>query len=115
MDKVPENFANHFVRKDIRERVIHEWKKKPEKLHARICHSANDMFDDRYKNQIASFESNEKCFILNGRNIELSTFQEAESYLGIGSGVLIVSENGNKFIAETESSKGVPYETYAGH
>jgi len=114
MESIPFRFLEKFVRKNLRDRIEHEWRKKPEKLHYRICHKAEEVFPDNLKHDRVEFSSDEMVYLLLGGKPRLVPFSEAESHLGCGDGVLIIEETGSKFIAETESSHGAPYETYSG-
>ena len=87
----------------MRERVAHEWKKKPVKLHYRVCHKAHELFSENFRGGQAVFASDEKVLFLCGNNTWELPFSEAQSYLGRGYGILIVASDGSRFIAETES------------
>ena len=114
MKEIPKQFVESFVMKDARERVVHEWKKNPEKLFLKVCHSPGELFKSEFKAKQPTIDPNESCYYLAGRNIHESTFSEAEKWVGIGSGVLIVTTTGSKFYAESESTKGHPSISYAG-
>lgn len=114
MCNAAEKFVSKFVLKAMQERVKHEWSKKPDKLYERICHHANELFDKSLKNKKVHFGEGEKCYIFRGGKLEIVEFREANLSLGCGNGALVVAETGEKFIAETESNKGHPYESYAG-
>ena len=111
--EIPQPFLERFVLEPMRRRVEHEWRKKPDKLHSRICHAASDLFDARFLTGEASFESDEEVFVLAGGHPVSLKYSEAEAELGSGSGVLIVAASGEKFVAETESTKGTPFVVYA--
>lgn len=98
----------------MRDRVAHEWKNKPEKLHYRICHKAEELFEPQFKKGRAAFQKDETVLFLCASETELLPFREAEQFLGRGMSVLIVDLDGSKFIAETETEKEHPYETFAG-
>lgn len=114
MYSLPDQFLQKFVRKTMRKRVAHEWQKKPEKLHARICHQAGELFESKFKSQTVEFTSKEECLVLSGSQIKILQFSEIKDFLGVGDGILIVSIDGSRFIAETETVKGRPHEIYSG-
>ncbi len=114
MKNTIKNFSDNFVKECVRARITHELEKKPQKLYERICHDADALFESKYKNNSIYFDENEKCYIFRGGSPELVRFNEASSFLGHGDGILIVSENGQKFIAETESQRGYPSEIFSG-
>ncbi len=114
MSTLPEQFLKKFIRKEMRDRVVHEWRKKPAGLHYRFCYKATELFNDQYKNGRAEFRAEETVLLLRGEETHLIPFSEAEQYLGTGYGVLIVELNGSEFIAETGTEKGDPSETSAG-
>lgn len=114
MPALPDRFLQRFVRKEVRDRVAHEWKQKPDKLHDRICHHADELFADYLRGGHADFGSDEIVLVLSRQATKEISFSEAERHLGCGDGVLIVSTDGSRFLVETESGKGHPYEIYAG-
>lgn len=114
MASLPDHFVQRFVRREMRDRVAHEWEKKPDKLHFRICHNADALFADSFRGGHADFGSDEIVLALSGSTTKEIPFSESQKYLGCGRGVLIVSTDGSRFLAETESGKDQPYEIYAG-
>lgn len=98
----------------MRDRVAHEWEKKPDKLHYRICHQADRVFADNFRGGHTDFGSNEVVLVQSGSQPREIRFSEAEKRLGCGYGVLNVSTDGSRFLAETESGKHHPYEVYGG-
>jgi hypothetical protein len=114
MNEIPRKFTETFLNKEVRERVAHEWKKRPEKLYRRVCHFPDELFKNEYLDKSPTIEGNEPCYILTGQEIKESIFSEADKWIGIGSGVLIITTSGSKFYAESEATKGHPYVSYAG-
>ena len=45
--KQQEYFADQFVRKDLRERVLHEMRKKPDRFEWRLCHDVLGMINEK--------------------------------------------------------------------
>jgi len=114
MKEAPEAFIETFIQKSCRERVAHEWKKKQEKLYYKVCHKPEELFISKYEGKKSNIKENENCYVLLGGNVmEQMPFHEAKEYIGCGDGVLIVTLNGSMFYAESESTKGHPYVTYA--
>lgn len=114
MPTLPDQFVQRFVRKEMRDRVAHEWEKKPDKLHYRICDQADEVFADNFRGGHADFGGDEVVLALSGSRTQEVRFFEAERYLGCGDGVLIVAADGSRFLAETESGTHRPYEMYGG-
>lgn len=114
MRPLPEEFIQRFIRKPMRDRVAHEWKKKPERLHYRVYHKADEIFPETLKGGVVDFDVDETVLFLCGTITKEVPYSEAVSYLGSGMGALVVAVDGKKFTAETETEKGHPFETYAG-
>lgn len=117
MTQIPHLFVECFIRKAMRERVAHEWIKKPGTLHYRICHKADELFLAKLKGGTVTFTSEEPVFMLcigTQDHLNVIPFAEAEKKLAYGGGLLIISEDGHKFIAETEAEIGLPSIRYAG-
>lgn len=98
----------------MRDRVAHEWRKKPARLHYRICHKSEELFLKQYKGKRVTFQDHEEVMYLCGTKTHEGVFAEAAEHLGFGMGVLIVALDGSKFIAETEYEQGFPSEVYGG-
>ena len=108
-----EVFSTRFVRPEFRDRFVHEAVKKPEKLHARICHSIGDLFEDSLANGQCVFNDAEPCMLLSGlKGFRAATGAEARRLMGLGDGLLVIGSGGGKFYAETEASKGAPSVSY---
>lgn len=102
-----EKFASHFVIATFRERFSHEALKKPHKLNARICHAIETVFESKYKGGSVEFESIEPCiYISRSEKIRELSWLEASKYIGCG-GILVISQKGNKFYAETEGEPAI--------
>jgi len=114
MKKAPTAFIESFIQKEHRERVSHEWCKKEEKLYYKICHNSEELFKPECSGRASTINSNESCFMLSGSRINEVLYSEAEKKIDTGYGVLIVTTSGNKFYAESESTKGYPSVSYAG-
>ena len=114
MKPLPENFIEQFIQKRMRDRVAHEWRKKPDRLHYRICHKSAELFLNQYKGKRVTFHDHEEVLYLCGTQRCEGVFAEAARYLGSGTGILIVTLDGGKFIAETEYESGFPSEMYGG-
>ncbi len=119
MIEIPKEFLDRYVRKAFRERFSHEWKSKPGRLNSRICHFSDELFKpefkhDQYDYSKICFKDDEGVLILGSAYVDKIKYCEAKVFLGRGIGVLIISIDGTKFIAETESMKGQPYKTYVG-
>jgi len=76
-----EQFIQRFVRKEMRERVAHEWKKKSVKLHYRVCHKGRELFSENFRGGQAVFASDEKVLFLCGSNAWELPFSEAKAIL----------------------------------
>ena len=113
MNEIPIKFIETYIMKECRDRVKHEWKNKPEKLFYKVCHSPEELFKNEYKGRSPAIELNEKCFFLFGRKVNQSLYSEADKFIGSGSGMLVISVTGDKFYAESESTKGYPFVSYA--
>ena len=111
---LPDRFLRTFVRRSLRERFAHEWGRRPGTAHGRICHGISDLFEDRWQSSAAPFAPDEPCLLLGGGAARTATFAEAAADLGAGSGVLIVSLDGGRFVAESEATQGCPSVRYAG-
>lgn len=97
-------FADRFVNEEFRERFLHEAARKPSKLNERVCHQIECLFDKKYKNGAPIFAQEETCIVLTSGGQKTLPWSKASLLLGIGEGVLIISESGRKFVAETEGS-----------
>ena len=101
-EKTLSEFANRHVRNEFRGRFIHEALKCPSKLHKKLCHKIGLLFDDKYIDGTAVFAPDEICLVVARSRIEEIPWSDAKLLLGWGDGVLIVSECGRKFKAESE-------------
>jgi hypothetical protein len=106
-------FANRFVRKEFRERFLHEVMKRPKDLHSRICHDIEKVFDSRYKSQPPRFQPSDQCLFLGWFSpITVISWTEAQAEMKTGGGgYLVIKSDGSAFYAETES---YPVIAYAG-
>jgi hypothetical protein len=108
---LPEQFLTRFVKRDMRERVAHEWVKKPDRLWGRICHHMETLFDDKYCGVEIALDKESRVFVLPGEDQPIRV-AEVE---GIGSGsLLLVAVDGSWFYAETERDYQVPVEVWSG-
>lgn len=107
-------FSVRFVRKALRERVVHEALKKPRKLQARVCHEISDVFDEKYKGGAPRIGDDDRCLFLgwSGEIVELTWREARERMASGGGGYLVINSTGTAFYAETE---GYPAVVYAGH
>ena len=100
-------FAARFVIESFRDRFVHEALKKPRKLHERICHQIQDVFNESFKGGVCQFEPNESCWVFSSvKSMKETTWQSASKLVGLGDGVLVIGSAGNKFYAETEAGPG---------
>jgi hypothetical protein len=109
-------FAHRFVRREFRERFLHEAARKPARLHSRICHGIDRVFDDEYRcldrRQPAFFQAHDPCLFFSGR-FESVTWAEARAEMDRGGGgYLVIKRDGSAFHAETEGEP--PDRIYAG-
>lgn len=104
-------FAKDFVKKNFRDRFVHEAMKRPKDLHRRICHDISKVFDDSFKGQSISFRNDEKCLFLGWSNpIVQITWKEAEKNMSSGGGgYLVIKAGGTGFYAETEAYPAIIY------
>ncbi len=96
--------SQYFVRKEHRERFIHEATRKPEKLMARVCHQIDQLFEDRFSGKTCAPCITNECiiFTLTGR-MKISTWSEAlEIVERGGGGFLVIDETGKHFLAQSE-------------
>ena len=106
-------FAKRYVVHDFRERFIHEATKRPDKLHARICHNIGDVLPDSFAGGRSNFAAEEICLVLDGEmGFHTKTWGALQAKVGLGEGLLAVCCNGSQFYAETEAAKGVPSVVY---
>ena len=72
-----EYFADQFVRKDLRERVLHEMRKKPDRFEWRLCHDVLGMID-------------EKAIVFGGDKLnEAQAITQLKKYTHAGAGFLV--------------------------
>ena len=105
------SFSDRFVRKDFRDRFLHEAMKNPRELHRRICHDIEKVFDSRFKGQPASFQPSDQCLFL-GWSSPIVTLPWAEAKAKMdsgGGGHLAIKIDGSAFYAETEAYPAVVY------
>ena len=108
-------FDEKFVISNVRARFLHEALKKPERLHARICHAITELFESKYSGRELKSSPEQQCLILSGRKgFTITTWHEASKNIGRGEGLLVVSVDGMSFYAETEATKGKPSISYSG-
>ncbi|MFI4855473.1 MAG: hypothetical protein ACIAQF_10920 [Phycisphaerales bacterium JB065] len=108
---LPEQFLSRFVKRGMRERVAHEWVKKPVRLETRICHHMETLFDEKYRGVEIPLDPESRVFVLRGEDQSIRV-AEVE---GIGSGsLLLVAEDGSWFFAETELMYQVPVVVWSG-
>lgn len=107
------DFAGRFVRREFRERFVHEALKNPAALHRRVCHEISTVFEDLYSDRAPSFQDSDICLFLGWSSPNLAlTWQAAkETMATVGGGYLVVIADGTAFYAETE---GYPPTVYAG-
>jgi hypothetical protein len=111
--EILEAFAAAFVRQEFRDRFVHEALKKPTKLHARVCHSIEDLFPVQYKNRSVQFKPEAPCLVLGwNRGLQETTWGEASKQMQVGGGLLVIDLSAAKFYAETEGTPEA--EVYAG-
>ena len=109
-----ETFAQSFVLPGIRERIIHEATKRPEKLLQRICHDIQDMFSPALARCSVSYEESDECYLLIGpRGFTKTTWAKASRNMGLGEGCLIIDATGTTFYAESEAASGSPSVAYS--
>lgn len=114
-DETPKEFTERFVEKHLRDRFLHEAKKKPQNLHTRICHGIENAFNSKCAESSITYQLKDQCLILAGNSIEETTWALAEKQMGLGDGLLIIDTTGKKFHAETETEKNNPSKIYSGH
>jgi hypothetical protein len=103
----------NFVETTFRDRFVHEASKKPSKLRARVCHEINRVFQARYKAGLVRGLAGESWYLLdNNTAFRQCSWGEVSSLMRLGIGILAISENGDKFYAESEDSSGM--EVWAG-
>ncbi len=93
---------------------MHEAKKKPGDLHARICHEIEKIFSSKYTGGSITYQPEDQCLRLSGNKLEETTWALAEKHMGLGDGLLIIDATGRKFYAETESGPHNPSKVYTG-
>lgn len=102
-----EYFASHFVIATFQDRFSHEALKKPHKLNARICHAIETVFESKYRGGSVEFEPTEPCiYISRSEQVCELSWLEASKFVGCG-GILVISQKGNKFYAETEGEPAI--------
>ncbi|MDQ7827059.1 MAG: hypothetical protein RDV48_29955 [Candidatus Eremiobacteraeota bacterium] len=110
-----EKFADRFVKREFRNRFLHEAVKKPQKLHSRICHGIEELFEKSLAGGRCSFEPSERCLVLSGdKGFREAEWAEALDLMGMGEGLLVIGQDGDRFYAESEASKGIISMAYAG-
>lgn len=96
--------SENFVLLERRDRFVHEARKKPEKLMARVCHEIEMLFESRFLGGSCSFPEGDGCILytLTGR-VSKSTWGEAMKAVALGGGgFLIIDESGKRFFAQSE-------------
>jgi hypothetical protein len=110
-----EVFAERFVKKAFRGRLVHEAIRKPDKLMARVCTQIADVFEDHFRNGACVLKPNDQCFLfeMTGRSQEMS-WSAATQHMNEygGGGYLVIEATGHKFYAQSEGFP--PPQTYAG-
>jgi len=106
-------FATRFVRKEFRERFLHEAAKKPTDLHRRVCHELEKIFDVSYKGGNMPFYAGDQCLFLGWSSpISILSWEEAKARIAAGGGgYLAIKSDGSAFYAEAE---GYPPLVYSG-
>jgi hypothetical protein len=112
--EAPRQFIERYIRREMRERVAHEWEKKPDRLKWRASHASAEIFEDRFKSEALSMNDEETCYVLKGvGEIREMSFSEAKKYIRDPMGILVVTTDGSKFYARSEYHHGIPTETYS--
>ena len=114
-DEILKEFTERFVGKHFRDRFLHEAKKKPQDLHARICHGIEKVFSAKYVGGSITYRDEDQCLMLSGNYIEETTQALAEKEMRLSDELLIIDATGRKFYAETEATIGSPSALYGGH
>ena len=111
-----ETFTSKHVRRDFRERFIHEAFKKPGKLQSRIFHRIHDVFADSYRDRTCPFGPDEICIPITGTGVdsfEKYRWAEIQGKATPGFGLLVISSDGSRFYAETEHDYRCPSIVYS--
>jgi hypothetical protein len=103
-DQAFSNAAANFVKHEVRERFVHEARKKPAKLIGRIAHDIESVFQSKFRDGGCSQCGDDECLILsiNGR-IEQSSWRAAQARISQGGGgILVIDASGRSFVAQSE-------------
>lgn len=109
-----EQFSKNFVKSHYQGRCVHDALKKPNKMMQKICHRISEVFDDKYRDNLMTYDEHAECYFwcLTG-HVDKTTWSAAMNVVNItgGGGYLIIEVGGNKFFAQSE---GKQPQTYAG-
>lgn len=98
-------FIAKCVKEPLRDRFMHEAVKRPEKLHERICHHAQDLFLEKFRGGQVAFAADEPCLVLDpAKGFQEMAWQMIEAKTELYGGLLVIALLAPKFYVETEAS-----------
>jgi hypothetical protein len=108
-------FAERFIRREFRERFLHEAANRPVDLHRRVCHDIEKLFEHRYRDGPVHFRPSDRCLFLGwSAPIAVLSWTEVDAKMSRGGGGhLVIRTDGGGFYAEAEGFP--PPLVYAGH
>jgi hypothetical protein len=112
MIQPPSEFLESCVRKEARDRFKHDWAKRPERLDYRVCHDLELLFLPRFRGKSAIFGANEDVIVFFCGSARVMQYADAEALLDSGEGILLISMDGRRFLAQSEYVKGAGREQY---
>lgn len=109
-----QTFAQRYIRKTFISRFMHEAKKKPEQLHARVCHSPEQLFHGGLKGSPQCLPATGEFLTLENTGFKVGTWEHCEADLLICFGGLVIAQGGAWFWARSEPTRQRPGNEYHG-
>lgn len=107
IESILETFAQRYIRREFRSRFLHEAEKKPYRLESRVCHRAEQLFDEQLKAKPKSLPQSGECLILYSSGFSIEAWSACDANL-LADGGLVISHGGSWFWARSELGKGMP-------
>ncbi|WP_323114897.1 hypothetical protein [Pseudomonas guariconensis] len=107
-------FAQRYIRKTFTSRFMHEAAKRPQHLHTRVCHTPEQLFEDRFKGPPASLPGTGEFVALENAGFWIGTWERCEVNLLVAQGGLVIAQGGAWFWARSEPTRHLPGGEYHG-
>lgn len=114
LERLLQAFAQRYIRKAFISRFMHEAAKRPQQLHARVCHTPEQLFEDRFKGSPAGLPGTGEFVTLENTGFWIGTWERCEVSLLVAHGGLVIAQGGAWFWARSEPTRQRPGAEYHG-